>query len=156
MLHSGCPITRPGGFLTTGSGALGWGLPVAVGRALAGTGERVVCVVGDGSSMYSIQALWTAARYRAPVTFVVLNNSGYEAVKELGRRIGIAAGTRHRDPRNRLRHRRRGTGLSRAPRRAGRRPRRRAVRRRSTARARSSSRSRCQPENRSAYDPMAR
>lgn len=89
MLHAQLPITRPGGFLTTGSGALGWGLPLAVGRALAGSGERVVCVLGDGSSMYSIQALWTAARYDAPVTFVVLNNNGYEAVKELGRRIGI-------------------------------------------------------------------
>jgi benzoylformate decarboxylase len=88
-LHARLPITRPGGFLTTGSGALGWGLPLAVGRALAGTNERVVCLLGDGSSMYSIQALWTAARYRAPVTFVVLNNNGYEAVKELGRRIGI-------------------------------------------------------------------
>lgn len=88
-LHAHLPITRPGGFLTTGSGALGWGLPLAVGRALAGTGERVVCLLGDGSSMYSIQALWTAVRHRAPVTFVVLNNNGYEAVKELGRRIGI-------------------------------------------------------------------
>ncbi|MCO5970486.1 benzoylformate decarboxylase [Actinoallomurus soli] len=88
-LHARLPITRPGGFLTTGSGALGWGLPLAVGRALAGTGQRVVCVVGDGSSMYSIQALWTAARHRAPVTFVVLNNQAYEAVKALGRRIDI-------------------------------------------------------------------
>ncbi|MEV0405581.1 benzoylformate decarboxylase [Actinoallomurus sp. NPDC050550] len=88
-LHDRLPITRPGGFLTTGSGALGWGLPVAVGRALAGTGERVVCVVGDGSSMYSIQALWTAARHGAPVTFIVLNNQAYEAVKALGRRIDI-------------------------------------------------------------------
>jgi benzoylformate decarboxylase len=89
VLHARLPITRPGGFLTTGSGALGWGLPVAVGRALAGSGERIVCVLGDGSSMYSIQALWTAAQHRAPVTFVVLNNHGYEAVKELGRRIDI-------------------------------------------------------------------
>ncbi|MCO6009600.1 benzoylformate decarboxylase [Actinoallomurus purpureus] len=89
VLHARLPITRPGGFLTTGSGALGWGLPVAVGRALAGTGERVVCVVGDGSSMYSIQALWTAARHRAPVTFIVLNNQAYAAVKALARRIDI-------------------------------------------------------------------
>jgi benzoylformate decarboxylase len=89
MLHARLPISRPGGYLTTGSGALGWGMPLAVGRSLAGTGERVVCLLGDGASMYSIQALWTAARYEAPVTFVVLNNNGYEAVKELGRRLGI-------------------------------------------------------------------
>jgi len=88
VFHERLPITRPGGFLTTGSGALGWGLPVAVGRALAG--DPVVCVVGDGSSLYSIQALWSAAQYRAPVTFVVLNNHGYEAVRQLGRRLGNA------------------------------------------------------------------
>jgi benzoylformate decarboxylase len=86
--HARFPITRPGGFLTTGSGALGWGLPLAVGRALAGTGERVVCVIGDGSIMYSIQALWTAVRHRAALTVVVLNNHGYEAVRQLGRRLG--------------------------------------------------------------------
>jgi benzoylformate decarboxylase len=88
VFHERLPITRPGGFLTTGSGALGWGLPVAVGRALAG--DPVVCVVGDGSSLYSIQALWSAAQYRTPVTFVVLNNHGYEAVRQLGRRLGNA------------------------------------------------------------------
>ncbi|MBB3093768.1 benzoylformate decarboxylase [Actinoplanes campanulatus] len=87
--HERIPVTRPNGYLTTGSGALGWGLPVAVGRAIAG--ERVICVVGDGSSLYSIQALWTAARRRAPLTVVVLNNRRYEAVSALGRRIGIPA-----------------------------------------------------------------
>jgi benzoylformate decarboxylase len=85
--HEQIPITRPLGYVTTGSGALGWGLPVAVGRALAG--ERVICVVGDGSSLYSIQALWTAARHRVPLTVVVLDNRRYEAVAALGRRIGI-------------------------------------------------------------------
>ncbi|HEX2314820.1 MAG TPA: benzoylformate decarboxylase [Thermomonospora sp.] len=91
IVHARLPVRRPGGYLTTGSGALGWGLPVAVGRALAGTGERVVCVIGDGSIMYSVQALWTAARHRAPLTVVVLNNQGYAAVKALGRRIGLAS-----------------------------------------------------------------
>jgi benzoylformate decarboxylase len=87
--HARFPISRPGGFLTTGSGALGWGLPLAVGRALAGR-ERVVCVAGDGSGMYSIQAIWSAVRYGAPVTFVILNNHGYEAVKQLSRRLGTS------------------------------------------------------------------
>ncbi|MDQ8706372.1 benzoylformate decarboxylase [Streptomyces sp. LHD-70] len=86
-LHARVPVRRAGAFLTTGSGALGWGLPLAVGRALAG-GGRVVCVVGDGSAMYSVQAIWSAVRHRAPVTFVVLDNGGYEAVKALGRRLG--------------------------------------------------------------------
>ncbi|WP_241777805.1 thiamine pyrophosphate-dependent enzyme [Streptomyces sp. CT34] len=89
-LHARVPIERAGGFLTTGNGTLGWGLPLAVGRALAaGSGERVVCVLGDGSAMYSVQALWTAVRHRAPVTFVLLDNGGYEAVAALGRRIGL-------------------------------------------------------------------
>ena len=87
-LHARVPVVRPGGFLTTGSGALGWGLPLAVGRALADR-RRVVCVLGDGSALYSVQALWTAARHRAPVTYVVLDNGGYAAVRQLGRRIGV-------------------------------------------------------------------
>ena len=88
--HARFPITRPGGFFTTGSGTLGWGLPFAVGRALATPGERMVCVAGDGSTMYAVRALWSAVRHRAAVTFVVLNNHGYEAVKQFGRRFGFA------------------------------------------------------------------
>ncbi|MEV7085307.1 benzoylformate decarboxylase [Streptomyces sp. NPDC093085] len=89
-LHARLPVGAEGGFLTTGSGALGWGLPLAVGRALAG-GGRVVCVLGDGSALYSVQALWTAARHRAPVSYVLLDNGGYGAVRALGRRIGMDA-----------------------------------------------------------------
>ncbi len=88
-LHEQIPIVRPRGYVTTGSGSLGWGLPVAVGRALAG--DRVVCVVGDGSSLYSVQSLWTAAQHRVPLTVVILNNQRYEAVAALGRRIGVAS-----------------------------------------------------------------
>ncbi|MBW8482479.1 benzoylformate decarboxylase [Actinomadura parmotrematis] len=88
--HARVPITETGGFLTTGSGALGWGLPLAVGRALtAADGQRIVCVIGDGSIMYSVQGLWTAAQHNVPLTVVVLNNNGYGAVKALGRRIGL-------------------------------------------------------------------
>jgi benzoylformate decarboxylase len=87
-IHARLRVELDGGFLTTGSGALGWGLPLAVGRALADR-RRVVCVLGDGSTMYSVQALWTAVRYRAPVSFVILDNGGYGAVRSLGRRIGV-------------------------------------------------------------------
>lgn len=87
-LHARVHVDLDGGFLTTGSGALGWGLPLAVGRALADR-RRVVCVVGDGSALYSVQALWTAARYRVPVTYLLLDNGGYAAVRALGRRIGV-------------------------------------------------------------------
>ncbi|GGV08122.1 benzoylformate decarboxylase [Actinomadura cremea] len=89
LFHARFPITRPGSFLTMGSGVLGWSLPMGVGRALAGSGERIVCVLGDGAIMYSVQALWTAAQFKLPMTVIVLNNRGYGAVRALGRRIGM-------------------------------------------------------------------
>ncbi|MDQ0773713.1 benzoylformate decarboxylase [Streptomyces aurantiacus] len=88
-LHARVRVDAAGGFLTTGSGALGWGLPLAVGRALADR-RRVACLIGDGSTLYSVQALWTAARHRVPVSYVLLDNGGYAAVRALGHRIGIA------------------------------------------------------------------
>ena len=79
------PITRSGGYYTTASGGMGFGLPAAVGVALAGAGDRVVAVLGDGAAEFSIQALWTAARFALPITFIVLNNGGYGALDMLGR-----------------------------------------------------------------------
>jgi len=74
------------GMLTTASGALGYGLPAAVGAAMARPDRQVVAILGDGSSMYSIQALWTAARENVPVTIIILDNASYAAV-------GILAGS---------------------------------------------------------------
>jgi benzoylformate decarboxylase len=71
------------GFLTVASGTLGYGLPAAVGAAIARPDRRIVAVLGDGSSMYGIQALWTAAREQLPVTFVILDNSQYAALRIL-------------------------------------------------------------------------
>ena len=62
-------------------GALGWGMPAAVGTSLGLDREPVVSLVGDGASLYSPQALWTAARERLPVTFVVMNNREYNVLK---------------------------------------------------------------------------
>ncbi|MEI9964744.1 MAG: thiamine pyrophosphate-dependent enzyme [Caulobacteraceae bacterium] len=77
------PIDRPDGFFTTGSGGLGYGLPAAVGLALARPGKRIVAVIGDGSSMYAIQALWTAAQLKLPISFLIVNNGGYLALKQM-------------------------------------------------------------------------
>src|SRR5581483_574883 len=63
------------------SAILGWGMPAAVGVSLGLDREPVVALVGDGSSLYSPQALWTAARERLPVTFVVMNNRQYGILK---------------------------------------------------------------------------
>ena len=68
-------------FYTMASGGLGYGLPAAVGMALGRAKGRTVCLIGDGSAMYSIQALWTAAQRNVPLTVVVVNNSGYGAMR---------------------------------------------------------------------------
>jgi len=75
------PPRSPGGYFTAYSGGLGWAMPAATGVALANPARPVVAVVGDGSSMYSIQALWTAAREKAGVVFVILNNGQYGILK---------------------------------------------------------------------------
>ncbi|MCZ6455462.1 MAG: thiamine pyrophosphate-binding protein [Alphaproteobacteria bacterium] len=69
-------------FHSFGSGGIGWALPAAVGVQLAQPDRPVVALIGDGSAMYSIQALWTAANMKAPVTYVILNNGGYRILKQ--------------------------------------------------------------------------
>jgi benzoylformate decarboxylase len=77
------PIERAHGFYTCASGGLGHSLPAAVGIALAtGTSRKVIGLFGDGSSMYSIQALWSAADLRLPLTIIIVNNGGYAALNE--------------------------------------------------------------------------
>jgi benzoylformate decarboxylase len=72
-------------YLFTRSAILGWGMPAAVGTSLGLGRSPVVCLVGDGSAMYSPQALWTAAHERLPVTFVVMNNGEYNILKNYAR-----------------------------------------------------------------------
>ena len=64
------------------SGGIGWGVPAAVGVALAQAPRPVCCFSGDGSAMYSIQALWTAANAKLPITYVIANNGGYRIIKQ--------------------------------------------------------------------------
>src|SRR4030081_2995386 len=63
------------------SGGLGYSLPASVGIALGRPDIRTVCLIGDGSAMYSIQVLWTAAQRKLPLTVVVINNTGYGAMR---------------------------------------------------------------------------
>ncbi|TDR87204.1 thiamine pyrophosphate-binding protein [Enterovirga rhinocerotis] len=70
------------GFHALASGGIGWGLPGAVGVSLANPDRPVVCFSGDGSAMYSIQSIWTAARHELPLTFVIANNGGYRIIKQ--------------------------------------------------------------------------
>jgi benzoylformate decarboxylase len=63
-------------------GALGWGMPAAVGFSLGIDRGPVVSLVGDGAALYSPQALWTAAHEKLPVTFVVINNREYNMLKK--------------------------------------------------------------------------
>jgi benzoylformate decarboxylase len=80
-LQNFMPMRGQDSFYTMASGGLGYGLPAAVGIALGRPGVRTVCLIGDGSAMYSIQALWTAAQCKLPLTVVVLNNAGYGAMR---------------------------------------------------------------------------
>jgi benzoylformate decarboxylase len=64
------------------SGGIGWGIAAAVGVQLAQPSRRVVAIIGDGSAMYSIQALWSAANQKLPVIFVICNNGGYRIIKQ--------------------------------------------------------------------------
>ncbi|GLR90940.1 benzoylformate decarboxylase [Bradyrhizobium iriomotense] len=75
------PMRGQDSFYTMSSGGLGYSLPAAVGMALGKPNSRTVCLIGDGSAMYSFQALWTAAQRKLPLTVVVINNSGYGAMR---------------------------------------------------------------------------
>jgi len=75
-------LRDPHCFYGLASGGLGFGMAGAVGVALALPGRPLAAVIGDGSAMYGIQALWTAAHLRLPITYVIANNRSYRILKE--------------------------------------------------------------------------
>lgn len=82
----------PQSFFGLRGGGIGWGLPAAIGVKLALPDRPVVALVGDGSAMYTCQALWTAAHDRVPVVFVIFNNTSYRILKQrLHAQRGLAA-----------------------------------------------------------------
>jgi benzoylformate decarboxylase len=87
-LHAHLPARAPLGFLSAAMGGLGFALPGATGVRMACPDRPVVALVGDGSALYAVQALWSAARYRAGVLFVVLANGRYAIMDRLAERQG--------------------------------------------------------------------
>lgn len=79
------------GYFFCKGGGLGWGMPAACGVSLARDRSPVLCAIGDGSAMYSPQALWTAAREQLPVVFAVVDNGQYRILKDYLRGMGGAA-----------------------------------------------------------------
>lgn len=81
-LHGFLPFRDARCFFGLASGGIGFALPGAIGIQLAQPQRPVVAIVGDGSAMYSVQALWTAAHLGLPITYVICNNGSYRIIKE--------------------------------------------------------------------------
>ena len=88
------PFVRSETFYTMDSGGLGYSMPAAVGIALAKPHAKIIALIGDGSAMYSIQALWTAAQLALPITFVILKNRRYAALQDFAPAFGFGPGER--------------------------------------------------------------
>jgi len=78
VLDAGAPVDT---YLASPGGSLGAGLPLAIGAQLGAPDQPVIAVIGDGSAMYTIQALWTAAHYRLPILTLICNNASYGIIK---------------------------------------------------------------------------
>jgi benzoylformate decarboxylase len=90
IMQAYLPIDRSEGFYTCSSGGLGHGLPAAIGVALGKPAQKVIGLIGDGSSMYAIQGLWTAGQLQLPITFVIIKNGRYQALEDFGVHFGLS------------------------------------------------------------------
>jgi benzoylformate decarboxylase len=88
-LHQQIPISQPGSFFAMSSATLGYGLPAAVGVAMAekklGSKRKVIAIIGDGSANYTLQALWTAAKKECDVAFIIVVNKHYDILKSFAK-----------------------------------------------------------------------
>jgi benzoylformate decarboxylase len=82
-------LRRPDSYFGHRGWALGWGLGCAIGVRLAWPERPTLAILGDGAALYGIQALWTAAHYRIPVTVVICNNAQYQILKVGARDLGL-------------------------------------------------------------------
>ena len=86
MVNMFTATSRPHEQLNQTGGSIGWGLPAALGASIACPDRKVVCLEGDGSAMYTLQALWSMAREGTDVTVVIFNNRKYSILEmEFGR-----------------------------------------------------------------------
>jgi benzoylformate decarboxylase len=76
------PLRDPKAYYGLASGGLGFGIPGAVGVSMALPGRPVAAIIGDGSTMYGVQGLWTAAHHKLPITYIIANNRSYRIIKE--------------------------------------------------------------------------
>ena len=90
-LHARIAARAPLGFLSPAMGGLGFAIPASIGVRMALPDRPVVAIVGDGSSLYAIQALWSAAHYGVGVVFVILANGGYTVMDRLAELQGGAS-----------------------------------------------------------------
>jgi benzoylformate decarboxylase len=89
-MHELMPARSPLGFVSAAMGGLGFGLPAAIGLRMGNPSLPVVAVLGDGSSLYNIQGLWSAAHYNVGTLFVILNNERYAVMDRLAERASSA------------------------------------------------------------------
>ncbi len=89
-------LKNTSGYFAQRGWALGWGLNCAIGVKLAWPDRPVLALIGDGSAMYGIQGLWTAAHYNIPVTFVICNNNEYKILKDCAKVLHLPASCEER------------------------------------------------------------
>jgi benzoylformate decarboxylase len=89
VMRAHLPIKEPAGYYCHASGGLGYGLGSTIGIAMAEPDRQVIGLIGDGSSMYVIQSLWTAAKLNVPVAIIIVNNRSYGALVHFGGLIDV-------------------------------------------------------------------
>jgi benzoylformate decarboxylase len=87
-LHELLPARSSGGFVSAAMGGLGFALPAAAGLRMGNPNRPVVALLGDGSSLYAIQGLWSAARYECGAFYIVLTNGRYAVMDQLAAQHG--------------------------------------------------------------------
>ena len=87
-LHQRLPITAPAGYYAAANGGLGFGLAGSIGLRMGARSRPVIGLVGDGSSMYAIQSLWSAAQYHVGALLIVMSNGRYAVMDRLAREAG--------------------------------------------------------------------